>query len=276
MLPLVLAQVAETGDGAATPQVVVALSTVAALLVGFGLLVLLSRRMRIRTSSARRPVTARWVRTSRAIVDLVLVVYALGAIAAVVGLAAGSDSITSGGDRLRLGAHRIEMVVDATTFGDYGGADAAKVRLLERRAHEGWYGAGARAVRDQQYEVVAEDPAFLLWAGALATWAVGLLAVGIGLVALRTVLQLAEAETPFEARAVSALRWMALALGGGALLVNVGTWAVAREVVRRGGGEQWVPFDVPLPYLLAAAGVLALSEVWRYGIGLQDDAEATI
>jgi len=52
--------------------------------------------------------------------------------------------------------------------------------------------------------------------------------------------------------------------------------AIARAVVHSAGGRGDFSFGVDVSLLLAAAFVFALAEIWRSGVRIQDDVEATV
>lgn len=93
---------------------------------------------------------------------------------------------------------------------------------------------------------------------------------------LRGVFARSARGAPFAAANVKALRWIAGLLVIDWLRVALLEPATAFSAIRDNGGHASFPWVFHGSTLLEALLVLALAEVWRYGIELQREAEVTI
>lgn len=122
-------------------------------------------------------------------------------------------------------------------------------------------------------------------AAVVISGAIALVPWFMGLLAIERILGRARRGEPFSPRNVRDLRWLAFAVSGAVYIALAVDDTVARWILddnqvylMLGEYEQAVGdrFTIPFAPLAAGALVLALAEVWRYGIALQRDAEATI
>lgn len=237
------------------------------------------------------PGSGRWVAGLRVVVDLVFgALLMISLIAAGSSLFPGSLVSSFGNERLSVTEQTIEM-----TFlrgrSDAVGKPVPASELAERRDNAGRgfdvddddlgrtreeFGSDARLFADQRVVIASDDPGVLAWIAAITTLLLGIGTVLLGLWSMRSLLVLAGRGRPFHPRSVFWLRLMA-----GAVVVNVVSAAIGAAIVGRlitaaGGGTGHVPFDLDASWLWAAFILLALSEIWRSGIALQRDAEATV
>ncbi len=108
---------------------------------------------------------------------------------------------------------------------------------------------------------------------------VGLAAFAVILGSLGRVLKRAAAGRPFARESVRSLRVIAAAVVVGGTIVPWLGGKVTQSAVEVQLGPESVPLDalgLTLWPCLMALLLLALAEVWRFGIGLQEDAEATV
>lgn len=84
------------------------------------------------------------------------------------------------------------------------------------------------------------------------------------------------AGDPFDPSVVRALRGMAGTVAIGAIGYGIGTAVLSKHLVSLRGGEASFELSLHLSVAIWAVFLLALAEVWRYGIDLQRDVEATV
>ena len=257
---------ASDGGSAILSQVGLAVAAVVVALIALAFVVRVARRLRQSAPTSRR-MSARWIKSVRALVELVLVVFVLVVPFEVLAVATGSESASVGVPGVEIYANQIEMRVTSSIR--WYSSDVS--RDVER-----WYGRGAKPVQGEQVDIIATEPGLGLLVLALFAIAVVQVAVTVFLLALRSVLIRAEDGMAFASRSVVALRWMAYAVAVGSIFDAACRWFLAREIMTARGGEAATHLGLPVVPLLASAVLLALAEVWRYGVALQDDAKATV
>ncbi|MBO9532021.1 MAG: DUF2975 domain-containing protein [Solirubrobacteraceae bacterium] len=141
------------------------------------------------------------------------------------------------------------------------------------------------AVTAINFQVPIPKPPPGATAAVLLAAALSLLPWFIGLFAVERILGRSRRGDPFANQNVRDLRWLAFAVSGAVYIASVADNTVARWLLddndvgfMLGAYEQSIGdhFSIPLAPLVVGALVLALSEVWRRGIDLQREAEATV
>jgi hypothetical protein len=162
-----------------------------------------------------------------------------------------------------------------------GGSVPVHAQLPESRLHSVTLPSGIRIVGDPDVTLEIKDasskqqllsaaqglgPAFLLFAGL---WLLRGLAGSV------------REGDPFARANVQRLRSLGTLLVGGGLIVAVVEWALRLSLANTlpqnlFGGVTSQGFEFPLPWLLAGLGAFILAEVFAYGVSLREDVEATI
>lgn len=282
----VLAQASESGEG----TVQISLWVLAFPLLFLGALLVLGFRRYRGAARSQSPASGRWVTALRTLVDvvfgfvlLVLAFQAFSFLTAADGrvMEAGRLSVSEGRVVLRfengtsqsIGQPLPADVLEERANSAGKGFDPDDDRLGRVRAE---YGSGARLAGIEEITIESRDPSPGLWASALLTLLAGWGSGITFLFGLRTVLASAARGTPFATQTVRWLRVMAVALVVNALGAAIGQNVTGSLLASAGGGTSGVRFHLNTALLGGAFILLALAEVWRYGVTLQRDAEATV
>ncbi|MDO9353837.1 MAG: DUF2975 domain-containing protein [Solirubrobacteraceae bacterium] len=205
------------------------------------------------------------------------------------GVAALSGDGRVGSDTVSVGAGKQGVVVEAYVAGATPGEDvdesasseqaaAAALRQVADLAAQRYPNARTVAPRVTEAQVAAPIPG----AGrrdqalVLLSAAIGLVPLFVGLLALERLLRRAARADAFSAANVRDLRWLAGVIGIGTFVAAMVDFLVAFTILdgRFDGLSPYVTF--PLAPMGIALLLLALAEVWRRGIALQADVEATV
>lgn len=236
------------------------------------------------------PASSRWVAWLRVLTDVALGIVVVSLVAACIGFLLGSDGLSLNSGPLRVGDGGIALSFDtrtSETVGDPRGVQRAREAVNE--AGKGFvaddyalaetkdrYGRYASVVDARKINLDVPDPSPSIWAAAVFTLVLSFGAIMAFLYALRQVLERARRGDPFHPRTVFWLRVMAGALVVHTFGVTFGRQAVARLIASDGGAAEHMPLGLEFYGLGGAFILLALGEVWRYGVALQRDAEATV
>lgn len=231
------------------------------------------------TTGSAKPVTARWIKVAARIVGYLITAYVL--VIVVVSVAAPfDDSVSVGLDPVYLSREGVridDVAVGVRSDSGIIGSESEEVRQLRAAAVQHEYGVGAKGYAEGSVSVDLAPPTSVgLWVAAFGTTLLGW-AVVFGFAGyLYGLLNRAEDGAPFDRRNVAALRKMAALIAVGPLLIAGAVYGTTAIAIGDGGGTARPDFSYSLSYLFVALLLLVLSEVWRYGAFLQDDAEATV
>ncbi len=251
---------------------VILLAAIAAVVFG------LVRRRRPSAVGPAGPASVVWIKLTRGVVELALLLVALGICAVLISFVIASDGVTYEAGRVAIADGDVQITVAPPFESASFGTDPGDRTVTRDQTYERWFGSGAKPIGDDlvDAEVLVDDAPFGLWlvtiGTILLTWA---LVLGF-LLALRSLLARAEVGQPFSPHSVRSLRRMALVIGPGVLLVELGRYTAGTLAVEAGGGTEAVGWGIPWPWLVAALVLLALAEVWRYGIRLEKEAEGVV
>ena len=239
---------------------------------------LVVRRGRRAVAVSEGLVSTGWIRLTRGIVELVLALIVLGLGSVFVSLVVSPSGFSYNAGPVAIADGHVQITVEPAFESASFGADKGDTVTTRAKSYEDMFGSGAKPLVNDAVdaEVLVDDAPVGLWLVTLSTFALTwTLALGF-LWSLRSVLVRAEVGQPFSSHSVRSLRLMAFAVGPGVLLVVLGRFVAGTMAVDAGGGHESIAWHVPWYALLAALVLLALSEVWRYGVSLQEDAEATV
>jgi hypothetical protein len=210
----------------------------------------------------------RFLGLARAGTTVALGMIALSVAISVWGFASGSDSVSTGGPVFLYGDH-VELEVD--TGARSGPSDAERLFVRE--------GYGEEALARSQSTlatVTIEDPSLGQWAIAMLPQLAGIMSLLLLLIPLHTLLGDALRGRVFLSANARRLRLMALAvvlLGPiGQVIEHRSMLALLHGLELKGGALTHYSFSS----LGFAVLLLALAEVWRRGIALQRESEATV
>lgn len=200
----------------------------------------------------------------------VWIVCLVTAVVAISGVLSPDDSVVGspigfGGDGVHVTAARGVFAGDGTSPGD-------------RARNEELFGSGARVPEGDQVEILVRKPSSAFTVAAVATALLSVALLVVGLVRVRRILRRALEGRPFDLLNAHDLRALGVLILIGAFVLPVAQYGVAVWAISEAGGEGGrigtsLGFVVPA---LIGLLVLALGEVWRYGVALQRDAEATV
>jgi hypothetical protein len=219
--------------------------------------------------SASRPSPRRWLTFASLVVDGALLIFVVAFLASTV-VALFDDSISTGAGGISVSKGLLQADIDPGRSYGSGITEDAK-------AYRADYGPTATQLQPvTPITVSAKHPRTVtMIAARLGAFVSNLIALWL-LYLLRSVLARAADGKPFDPRNVAALRWMALGL----VLFAVWGWGFAMIVgpliVADAGGHGPVFAHWEVAPFLVAVLLLALAEVWQYGIALQRDVEATV
>lgn len=214
----------------------------------------------------------RFLRLADAVTTTLLVLLVAGLCFTAARFVAGVDGPGIGSSSLFVESGRIEVEVETgTNFGAYDATD-------EREWLTSRFGDGAVFIGSPGVRVEADAPT--MEAVALSSLALALRfgAMLVGLFFLRGLVRRAADGQPFHVANGRALRVIAWATLAGWFGISIVEHAAARAVIDAAGGtgSASTRLDLHLGTLMLGLVFAALAEVWRYGIALQREAEATV
>ncbi len=171
-----------------------------------------------------------------------------------------------------------QVIVTGEANGRFPYGTVSNTAELRERAEQS-FGPGTtlRSTGNLTFEATLPraTPKVILLAGISGLWHVlSLLAV---LWSLRAVIGRALRGSPFDVRAVRAVRSLAFAIVAAGPGDGIVSHLVSRELLRSAGGSaNGLAWSLDWWPVLTAILVFALAEIWRHGHRLQRDAEGTI
>lgn len=177
-------------------------------------------------------------------------------------------------------------VVDGTGTGDTPGADGSRSPARVRHALDSLAAlAGPAAggdprtpsrVKDAVVVASIPDPTVPQTLIVLFAAAVSLIPLVGGLIAIERLLRRAAAADAFSTVSVSELRWLAVVIGAGSYVASLVDFGAAEAVAGGRFDGLQARLELGLGPLAIGLLLLALAEVWRHGLDLREDVEATI
>ncbi|MEH3053263.1 MAG: DUF2975 domain-containing protein [Patulibacter minatonensis] len=222
--------------------------------------------------TVRRPPRA--LRLAEVLTRLAFFGLLVGTVLAIGLVLSGSRSSRYSSGAVSFGRDRV--IVSGTTRSGYQSSEPTDPHSKATMRRE--LGPGATmSSGDREFSLELEHPSGRVKVLAVleAVWHLATLLLGLW--ALGAVLRAGLDGEPFGARAVRALRALALALVLAGPVAKVVAHLTTAAIVRDAGGTgEGITWGVSLMPLFGAVVVLAVAEVWRYGIGLQRESEATV